>query len=1498
MVTLNKKKLENILKLKTSTTELKVTNEKIQTIEDDAFDDCSSNVERLDLSHNQIKCLKSKIFNSFDKLTKLILQSNKFEKIGDVYIKETPDDDEIFPLKGLNLCENLVSEIRQYDFKNLLFLTFLDLQNNKIEVIEDDSFSRLFSLETLNISNNLIRKISKKTFQGLSSVKNIFLDNNKIDSINDDSFHDLSKLTWLRLNKNELKTISSLLFKGLKYLHSLNLQSASIKKIEDEAFADLHNLKELIITNNELKNVTYKMLKGLTNLTDLFIDSNEIESIDADAFRDLTKLTKLYMYKNNITDVASIFQDLKQLEILNLSSNKLEKINEKTFKGCTELQEIDLENNQIYAMEFKDLTKLTKLVISYNRNHSINSRCFSNLPSITEIILKYNKIERLETNAFKDLTSLEKIDLSFNKIKTIDPEAIGLYKDLVKIEKIILSGNQIEKIDFITFIKLIRLDKKNISHLKNCKINDINFFPEGLEKLNQDLVDELVKFSFENNLSKYFCVGLMLKMGLYLDDLRGLDAHKQILEYIFAVKFSESSDFKGFTEFIDFIRVDDPKNVFVNDVKQFILKYLTESLDEDIYYKTLMHSESEIFNVLTEFGLKFTNDILINYLKTKRYSKFEDILTQFLFLNKQPLKSNSYFIILNSLFWTANNQTIFDYLVSTEISFKKYSQSYLLDLLFTLNGVYVNTTLLSEYLNLSSEIKASLKFNDYDIFKTLIFTFNQKTCLIHSIATLNFNNNILNYLLKNKKQLKLISDGRHEEFGKEDDDETPLEKILNETKITNNIVKNIVDKYLTLTIEERNPFKLNSESFKSLVRRNQSYLLKTILDNTDILHTNDMQILRFEKFKKSLRDCVNECFTIAIDNNNERIVEFLIDKLISLKINDFNSKLVNYETIKKLFEKKWWIEIEKLLDSFCVQPPNARYRLKSINRLKKIKILMNNEVPKNDEEDLEISNLYKNPDETDEDDFTNRMIKKEVYNFISLDNSDDDEDIFGDQPSKEHFLMLVARSGQTNLIQHRLVLKLITLKWRYIPRTIYHSLTSMHLIFLITFLIYVLSEFDLRHQDIVDSTSTHSYESNSSNSTLLNEKELLILESNFFLILTAILLAFFLFYEFCQIYAEKLAYFFSIKNWLEFITYGSSLVIIFIIKFENLQEITGLFGSMSILFGFIVLILRLEKNSNFGAYVVAFRRSFVNTVRTLPFILLLFVGFIFSFKIRSRNGVKYFSTNGNYMSMARLINMFIGSYNLEEMGLDGTGLLNEVVNFFIYSAFLVLMTIISINLLTAIAIGELQTVLQDAKTFNIQNRIVYILRIQSILFKIDKRFKRVACKRLGLFRLMKYKNNFDIGYIFNKAVSKKLWNWFKDNSESGVEFIEKSKKNFEEFFYEVQYNSMIEKDHTISKIKENEYKLIEIGQSLEHHKSENLKKNSEIDLSLSKNDKQLDGIAERLSNLENQISEIAMRNNEIDSNLASNEGKLLNFIEKLSTQLEEIKSKIDGMTKQ
>ena len=272
--------------------------------------------------------------------------------------------------------------------------------------------------------------------------------------------------------------------------------------------------------------------------------------------------------------------------MLNVSSNKLEKITEKTFYALTKLEDIDLENNQLDSIEFKDLVSLRNLTLSYNRLRNINSKSFANLPQIAQITLKYNKIERLETNSFKDLINLEKIDLAYNKLKIIDPEAIGLYKDLKSFKKIILTGNQIEKIDFITFVKLIRIDKSNVRHFRQLKVNDINFFPDGLEKLSQSLVDELVRFAYENNLTKYLCVGLMLKCGLYMDDVKGTDTHKQILEYIFAVKFTESGEFfKGFTEFLEFMPPNDEEIVYIDNVKKFILTYLVEELNEDIYFR-------------------------------------------------------------------------------------------------------------------------------------------------------------------------------------------------------------------------------------------------------------------------------------------------------------------------------------------------------------------------------------------------------------------------------------------------------------------------------------------------------------------------------------------------------------------------------------------------------------------------------------------------------------------------------------------------------------------------------------------------------------------------------------------------------------------------------------------------------------------------------------------------------------------------------------------------
>ena len=238
------------------------------------------------------------------------------------------------------------------------------------------------------------------------------------------------------------------------------------------------------------------------------------------------------------------------------------------------------------------------------------------------------------------------------------------------------------------------------------------------------------------------------------------------------------------------------------------------------------------------------------------------------------------------------------------------------------------------------------------------------------------------------------------------------------------------------------------------------------------------------------------------------------------------------------------------------------------------------------------------------------------------------------------------------------------------------------------------------------------------------------------------------------------------------------------------------------------------------------------------------------------------------MSLARMTNMIIGGYELSEMGLDNSSLTNEVTNFFIYFTFLILMTIISVNLLTGIAIGELESVLKEAEIYNIQQRIVYILHIQKIIFNIQNRIEKLLKIKQAniLIRFMKFnKEDKNKDLAEKSSIRKRIWAWFKRNAEPEMDFIEKSDKDIEDFFNEAQYNARIERDFISNKMNEHEYKLASIAESLETQRIEQMKKINEIDLSVSKNEKQLSEIAERL---EDQMSQMIKKGNESDENVS------------------------------
>ena len=98
----------------------------------------------------------------------------------------------------------------------------VDLRNNSIEYIQDDSFKGLNKLKVLLLSYNNIKNISSGAFQDQKSLTYLDLAYNGLTSVNGDMWKGLINLKTLRLTGNKLE-------------------------IELQGFSNLPNIKLIII---------------------------------------------------------------------------------------------------------------------------------------------------------------------------------------------------------------------------------------------------------------------------------------------------------------------------------------------------------------------------------------------------------------------------------------------------------------------------------------------------------------------------------------------------------------------------------------------------------------------------------------------------------------------------------------------------------------------------------------------------------------------------------------------------------------------------------------------------------------------------------------------------------------------------------------------------------------------------------------------------------------------------------------------------------------------------------------------------------------------------------------------------------------------------------------------------------------------------------------------------------------------------------------------------
>ncbi|KAI8752888.1 transient receptor potential cation channel subfamily A member 1 [Biomphalaria glabrata] len=356
---------------------------------------------------------------------------------------------------------------------------------------------------------------------------------------------------------------------------------------------------------------------------------------------------------------------------------------------------------------------------------------------------------------------------------------------------------------------------------------------------------------------------------------------------------------------------------------------------------------------------------------------------------------------------------------------------------------------------------------------------------------------------------------------------------------------------------------------------------------------------------------------------------------------------------------------------------------------------------------------------------------------------------------KNHPLYIMILSERESLLAHPLATSLLQYKWNKFGSFFYYLSFCIYVVFLVFLTGFMISTEPPFH---FDSKDRELIENNTCNALGKKYEQPLFARVGTYIILT--LAGFNMLKELLQLYQAKLNY----LGWTNLIEWGIYLsAVLLVINYNDCQGATGYrlewqwnMGAITLFLGWFELVLLIQKFPRFGIYVV----MFTDVLHTFSQFFVVFFLFIIAFALAFFTLLQgQFPFETVTKSLIKTSVMLIGEFEFDDIyNAKDSPLPYPVASYIIFVIFLIIMSIIIMNLLVGLAVDDIKAVQEQAALKRMAMRVELALDVERLIphFIRIKAFSRRRTLKPNMTHSNPVRRAFTSSYLSPQSLQKAL----------------------------------------------------------------------------------------------------------------------------------------------